>query len=206
MSIQEMQQYLGEVSIFDTPAPLVALCVILGANFSLTLLHCIEELNGRVWGYFGAISGIRFPDWFGFSVFTVLLTLTLWAIGFVAIVGGLPPFVAVPVHWGVVAIGVLVGGFIADTIFSHVVPHRAGYQPSPGLRSARFNFVQALIMAVLFFPGISAHPVWAAGGIVAGYLFFWNVVPILRLIRRFLPGAWREEPWEPGKPRPEWAR
>ena len=58
--IGAMKRHLAGVSIFDNPAPSLALG-LLGINLVLTLVHSIEEFNGRLWGYFGAIAGIRVP-------------------------------------------------------------------------------------------------------------------------------------------------
>jgi hypothetical protein len=40
-----------------------------------------------LWRVFGAIVGLRLPNWLGFLSFTVLLTLALWAAGLAGIGG-----------------------------------------------------------------------------------------------------------------------
>lgn len=207
--IMEMRNYLGEVSVLGTPAPLLALGSILGIDLVLTLIHSVEELKGRLWNYFGAIAGIRVPDWLGIPTFSIALTLALWALGFVGLAGGLSALVGLPDRWAVAAIGGIIGARVADGVLSHLRLDRAGYRPNPGLRSTPYYFAEAVILAVLFFPGLSSRPGWAVGGFVVAVLFFWSVLPGLRLARKILVGpfrALREEPWEPRQTRPEWAK
>jgi hypothetical protein len=67
-------------------APLLAL--ILVADFAITSLHSYQEWKGAgapLWRNFGAIAGLDVPDRWGFRLFTVLLTLILFVIGFVGI-------------------------------------------------------------------------------------------------------------------------
>ena len=71
-------------------APLLIL--ILLADFAITLLHSYQEWKGAgapLWRNFGAIVGLYIPDQWGFPLFTVGLTLALFAIGFVGIIGPL---------------------------------------------------------------------------------------------------------------------
>lgn len=209
MDFAAMRDLLGDIWIFGDPAPLLAFSLILLVNLTLTLVHTVEEFNGRLWRYFGAIAGIKVPDWLGFPLFSVALTLLLWALGLAGIARGVPPFAEVPENWAIAAIGGLIGCRIGDGIFSHVRLHRGGFQPNPGLRSTPYYFAEALILSVLFFPGLSHHPTSAAVGLLLGVLFFWVVLPILRFTRTILVGplrALRQEPWEPWQPRPQWAR
>lgn len=208
LEFETMQQHLSDVSVFGDPAPLLALGLILFVNLALTLTHTVEEFRGHLWRYFGAIAGIRVPDWLGIPTFSVALTLVLWAVGLAGIARGLPPLVVVPEHWAIAAIGALVGGRIADGILSHVRLHWGGFRPNPGLKSTPFYFVEALVLAVLFFPGLSDRPGWAAVGLAAGVLGFWVILPGLRLARKIGESlqARREKPWEPWQPRPEWTR
>lgn len=69
-------------------APLLAL--ILVAAFAITSLHSYQEWKGAgapLWRNFGAIAGLDVPDRWGLQLFTVLLTLILFVIGFVGIAG-----------------------------------------------------------------------------------------------------------------------
>jgi hypothetical protein len=69
-------------------APILVL--ILLADFAITSLHSYQEWKGvgaPLWRNFGAIVGLDIPGRWGFLFFTALLTLTLFAIGFVGITG-----------------------------------------------------------------------------------------------------------------------
>src|SRR6202011_3509183 len=88
---RKMLEYFNSVSIFDHSA--VALFLILGANWAFTLIHVLQEWKGEkvpLWRVFGAIVGVRVPDWLGFLSFTVGLTVLQWAVGLAAIAGWLP--------------------------------------------------------------------------------------------------------------------
>lgn len=104
-------------------APLLALGLILGINLGLTLIHSAEEFKGRLWGYFGASAGIRVLAWLGILTFSIGLTLILWAIGLIGIGGGLSVWIG-PNRWtdawAIAAIGALIGGRVADGVFSHL--------------------------------------------------------------------------------------
>ena len=66
------------------------LLLILVADFAITSLHSYQEWKGLgapLWRNFGAIVGFDFPDRCGFWLFTATLTLFLFAIGFVGIIG-----------------------------------------------------------------------------------------------------------------------
>jgi len=85
--------HLGQVSIFGRS--LFALVVILGLDWLFSAVHAYEEWRGEevpLWRVFGAVVGLRLPDWLGFLLFTLGLTLLLWCVGLVAI-GGWFPFI-----------------------------------------------------------------------------------------------------------------
>jgi hypothetical protein len=70
------------------------LVLILAADLAITLLHSYQEWKGPgapLWRNFGAIAGLDVPDRWGFLGFSVILTLTLFAIGLVGILGLLGP-------------------------------------------------------------------------------------------------------------------
>lgn len=206
--IGAMQDYLGEVSWFSAPAPLLAVVLILGTDLVLTLIHVSQEFRGHLWSYFGGIAGIRVPAWLGIALFSIGLTLLLWSIAFAGLAGGLSPVIEVSRPWSIACIGAIIGGRVGDGIFSHIRPHRAGYRPNPGLGTVPYYFAEALVLAVLFVPGLRTHGIWAAGGAAAGALFFWSVLPAFRLIRKITLRPTRQTPaapWIPGEPRPEWA-
>ena len=60
--LELMQTHLGTVSLLGQPAPALAVVLLLGIDLTLSLVHVIQEFQGRLWRYFGAIAGIRIPD------------------------------------------------------------------------------------------------------------------------------------------------
>ena len=59
------------------------LSVLLVVSLALTAFHVYQEWKGGavpLWRVFGAIVGVRLPDRLGFLLFTVVLTLVLWAL------------------------------------------------------------------------------------------------------------------------------
>ena len=118
-------------------APLLAL--ILVADFAITSLHSYQELKGvgaPLWRNFGAIAGLDVPDRLGFLFFTVVLTLILFATGFVGITGLIGPCLTAA------ALGVLIGARLSDTIVSHVLLYTVGYRPNPGLTSTPLYVIE----------------------------------------------------------------
>lgn len=86
--------------------------------------------RGRpLWRNFGAIVGLHVPDGLGFFGFTIVLTLTLFIVGFVGITGLFGPRVTA------LALGALNGAWLSETFVSHVLLHAIGYRPNPGLSS-----------------------------------------------------------------------
>jgi hypothetical protein len=188
--------YFAETSLAGAFAPVVL--VLLIVDLALTLIHSNQERKGHLWRYFGAIAGVRIPDVVGFLSFFVLLTLALWALGFIGITGGLPLYGAVP---GAVAIGelaALIGGRLSDRLYSHIRLDRQGYRPNPGLESTRYYLIEAIVLAVVFIPGLIMHYQAAALGFVIGWGAFYVIIPALRLLR--VVPLLRQEPWTVGKP------
>jgi hypothetical protein len=98
----------------------------------------IEEWRGEeapLWRVFGAIVGLLVPNWAGFLVFTVGLTLALWGAGLAGICGCLP-LVGHSLPATVGALGVIIGARISDTLVSHWGLYALGYRPNPGLKYA----------------------------------------------------------------------
>jgi hypothetical protein len=92
-----MLDYFNRVSIFDHST--VALLLILGANWAFTLIHILQEWKSEkapLWRVFGAVVGVRVPNWLGFVFFTVVLTAFLWLLGLAAIAGWLVGWLAAP--------------------------------------------------------------------------------------------------------------
>ena len=82
--------HLDKVSVFGPSA--VALFLILGLDWVFTGIHTYQEWRGEaapLWRVFGAVVGLRLPNWLGFLLFTVTLTLALWIVGLAGIAGAL---------------------------------------------------------------------------------------------------------------------
>jgi len=180
-------------------APLLIL--ILLADFAITLLHSYQEWRGAgapLWRNFGAIVGLDVPDQWGFPLFTVGLTLALFAIGFVGIIGPLNA------SWTAAALGGLIGARLSDTLVSHVLLYGLGYRPNPGLSSTPLYVLEALFIAFTFQPRLAADPLFAIAGLAAGALSFVLVLPGLSLARWLFPTLGRPA-WVRWQAMPSWA-
>jgi hypothetical protein len=177
------------------------LFLILMADFALTSFHSYQEWKARgapLWRNFGAIVGLDISDKWGFRIFTVSLTLILFVIGFVGIIG--------PLGAGLTAaaLGALIGARLSDTVVSHVLLHSLGYRPNPGLSSTPLYVVEALFIALAFQARLAAAPGCAKFGFAVGVVSFVLVLPGLWLARWF----WRDRirpPWTRWQPMPSWA-
>src|SRR3954454_11263144 len=108
--------HFHQISGFGRSAPLLIL--VLAANFAITALHSRQEWKGAgapLWRNFGAIVGVKIPDWLGFVGFTAGLTLILWTLALIGI-AGLPRWMP-PAF----ALGALIGARVSDTLVSHVL-------------------------------------------------------------------------------------
>jgi hypothetical protein len=180
-------------------APLLVL--ILVADFAITSLHSYQEWKGAgapLWRNFGAIVGLDVSDWWGFRIFTVFLTLGLFAIGFVGVLGPLGP------RASAAALGALIGARLSDTLVSHVLLHGVGYRPNPGLSSTPLYVLEALFIAWAFQARLAADPHLAKLGFASGVLSFVLVLPLLSLVRWVKPDR-RRPPWVRWRPIPSWA-
>jgi hypothetical protein len=196
--MDEALDHFNQISGFGRSAPLLIL--ILAANFAITALHSWQEwkrAGGPLWRNFGAIVGVKIPDWLGFLGFTAGLTLTLWALAMIGIAGW-PRWIA-PAF----ALGALIGARVSDTLISHVLLNALGYRPNPGLSSTPLYIIEALFLIVAFRAGLAADWPSARCGIIAGAGFFVAVLPGLWLLRLLIPG-WRRERWQRGQPMPAW--
>lgn len=197
--------HFSQISGFGRSAPLLVL--IVAANFAITALHSWQEWKGPgapLWRNFGAIAGVKIPDRLGFLGFTVLLTATLWALGLIGIAGWFPFVGAVSSGCAAFALGAVIGARLSDTLVSHVLLHRRGYRPNPGLTSTPLYVLEAVFLIVAFHAGLQAAPWWAAFGIFLGAGSFVAVLPLLRWLRTKIP-SWQRDPWQPGQPMPSWA-
>jgi hypothetical protein len=196
-----MLRHFDTISVFGES--LLALLLVLGSDLAISGIHTFQEWKGRgapIWRYLGAIAGTQIPDWLGFLLFTVALTLLLWGLSVIA-------FAGVPIdnpNASAFALGALIGARISDSLVSHVIPSRSGFRPNPGLSSVPLYLAEAPFIAVAFQKGLWASPYWAASGIAAGALFFVAVLPALKLLHRIV-SVWRQMPWAPGQPIPRWA-
>ena len=195
--MEEMTQYLNEVSLLGPTT--LGLLLILFVNLGLTLIHSIQELKGQLWRYFGAIAGVRIPDALGFLIFFLGLTIILWIMGFIGISGNLV-ILEIPKSFAIGALGFMIGARFSDRLYSHIRLDRKGYKPNPGLKSTPFYLAEAVILAVIFSPGLISHYIAAAVGLIIGWLLFFIVLPVLRLLRIF-PSLHRES-WKPGEDMP----
>src|SRR5262245_3956148 len=195
-----MLQQIDHTSVFGSSA--FALVAIIGINFTLTLVHALQEFRGRLWRYFGAIVGVSIPDAAGALLFFVLLTLALWIVGWIGITGHVPAFGQSELL-AVGAVGILIGGRLSDRWYSHVLLDRRGYKPNPGLQSTPYYVVEAAFLTIVFLPGFTRHYLAAAIGFVLGWAFFLSVLPVIRLLRVF--PFLRREAWTAGESSPAWA-
>jgi hypothetical protein len=177
------------------------LVLILIVDFAITSLHSYQEWKGvgaPLWRNFGAIVGVDIPDKWGFLFFTVGLTLTLFLIGFVGIIGPLGP------GWTAVALGALIGARLSDTLVSHVLLYCAGYRPNPGLSSTALYILEALFIGWAFQARLAADPAFAKAGLALGAIPFPLVLPALWLLGLLKP-AWKRPRWRGWEPMPSWA-
>lgn len=196
--MNEAVDHFSQVSSFGRSASL--LVMILAASFALTALHSLQEWKGEggpLWRNFGAIVGVKLPDRLGFAVFTLGLTLLLWALALIGIAGW--------PHWiaPAFALGALIGARLSDTLISHVLLYALGYRPNPGLSSTPLYIIGALFLIVAFRAGLAADWASAVCGIIVGAGLFVVVLPVLWLLQLLIPG-WRRERWQRGKPMPAW--
>ena len=103
---------------------------------------------------------------------------------------------------GVFWLGALIGALVSDCIFSHWIPYRAGYRPTPGVRSTPLYVIEAALLLMLFWKGLSAYPPQAIVGGLLGALFFLAVGFSRRAAIVF--SFWRRSPWVSGQPIPSW--
>jgi hypothetical protein len=181
------------------------IAVILAAvSITLTLVHGNQERKGRLWHYFGAIYGFSFPDWLGLPVFFVILTIVLWVVAVVGIAGAWTWSGSDALGPGIGAVGALIGGRLSDSWKSHIELNRKGFAPNPGLASTPLYIAEAIVLAVIFAPGLIHNWLFAIAGLAIGISVFWLLVPTtLRLLATIFP---RHEPWIAGQPMPNWAR
>ena len=169
------------------------LVLILLADLTITFFHSYQEWKGvgaPLWRNFGAIVGFEVPDKLGFCVFTVLLTLFLFAIGIIGILG----FLAGPTA----------AARLSDTILSHALLYTVGYRPNPGFSSTPLYVIEAFFLGWFFHVRLASAPYWATGGMGLGAVIFVLVLPALRAARWLWP-ARKRTPWSTWQHIPSWA-
>jgi len=191
-----MSENLSDIWVLGSSYTLVALVLLQVIDLALTLLHTVQERNGKLWRYFGAIAGVRIPDGAGQFWFFRVLTISLWIVGLLGITGT----VLWPTWLAFGCLGAIIGCRISDSLFSHILLNNAGYRPNPGLASVPLYFIEALVLAAVFYPTIRTHTLAVPIGFIFGALFFYAVIPGLK---KFGPLLWeRMTPWEKGTPQP----
>jgi hypothetical protein len=198
--------YFDDVSIFGRSS--VALVLILGLDWAFSAFHTWQEWRGAkapLWRIFGAVVGVWLPNWLGFLLFTVTLTLLLWCAGLAGIAGWLPIIGQLTEPIAVGALGALIGARVSDTLISHWTLYALGYRPNPGLSSTPLYVLEAAFILLTFWKGLSLHPLTAWAGFACGAGFFVLVLPALRGVGVIVP-SWKRSPWMRWQPLPEWAK
>lgn len=199
-------EHLDQVSVFGRSP--VALFFILGLDWAFTAVHDYEEWRGEkapLWRVFGAIVGVWLPNWIGFLLFTVVLTLLLWSVGLAGIVGWLPFVGHLTPAITVGALGAVIGARISDTIVSHWGLYSLGYRPNPGLKSTPLYILEAVFILLTFRKGLLLAPHAAGWGVACGAGFFILVLPILATLR-ILALPWQRARWKRWEPLPAWTK
>jgi hypothetical protein len=197
--------HLDQVSVFGHSA--VALFLILGLDWVFTGIHTYQEWRGEaapLWRVFGAVVGLRLPNWLGFLLFTVTLTLALWIVGLAGIAGWLPWIGHLSPSASIGALGILIGARIADTLISHWGLYVLDYRPNPGIKSTPLYVLEAVFILLTFWPGLAHDPRAAFCGFAIGAVVFILVLPAL-WAWRFIAPSWRHDRWTRGEPLPAWA-
>jgi len=193
-----MDVHLQNIWILGSDYALVILAILQIIDLAFTLLHSLQERQGRLWRYFGAIAGVKIPDSFGQVVFFGGLTISLWIVGLLGITGTV--LWQTPPAFG--CLGAIIGCRLSDSVFSHILLNNAGYRPNPGLSSVPLYFIEVLVLAVVFYPTIRPHTFPVLIGFVIGVLAFYSFIPGLKAV-----GPLVFEPikrWERGSPQPNW--
>jgi hypothetical protein len=196
--------YFKLISIFGRFPQVLG--IMLAANIAFTGIHIWQEAKARppLYRVFGAVAGFWFPGWIGFFVFTVLLPMSLFALGIIAYAGWLPFLGVHPVSLGVLALGAVLGARLGDSIISHWTIFLRGYRPNPGLSSTVLYALEAIVIFAAFQPGFALDRSAAWRGFAIGFLTFLLVIPLMMLFRKLIK-SWQRERWIRGMGIPDWA-
>jgi hypothetical protein len=193
-----MDQNLQNVWILGSAYTFGIVAILQIIDLAFTLLHSLQEREGRLWRYFGAIVGVKIPDTFGQVVFFGGLTISLWVVGLFGIAGTV--LWQTPPAFG--CLGAIIGCRLSDSLFSHILLNNAGYRPNPGLASVPLYFVEALGLVVVFYPALRSHAVAVLIGFIIGALAFYVIIPVLRIIGPLVFAPIK--PWQRGTAQPKW--
>lgn len=198
--------HLDQVSIFGRS--LMWLVILLGLDWIFSAVHAYEEWRGEcvpLWRVFGAVVGLWLPNWLGFLLFTLGLTLILWSAGLLAIAGWFPLVGDVSLSVAMGALSFIIGARISDTLVSHWSLCALGYRPNPGLRSTVLYVFEAAALLMTFQHGLLLSRGAALWGFVCGAGFFILVLPVMRAVRA-IAVPWRRTPWVRWQPLPVWTK
>lgn len=201
--LQAMAEHLGSISIL--PVSVAVFLVVMAADMSLTVAHTYQEVSVRMWRYFGAIAGMRFPDGLGIFIFAGFIGGLFWGSAFAGIAGWVPFIGTVSTELSIGAIGVTIASRLSDAWYSHMELDRRGYRPNPGLPTAKLYLLEGVLLPITFWPGLSAHPTPALVGIAIGWVTFVTVPFNFKAVRFLLPKS-HAPVWRPGEPLPEWGK
>jgi hypothetical protein len=202
-SLASMGEHLASISIL--PASVAVFLVVIIADMSLTVAHTYQEVSARMWRYFGAIAGMRCPDALGIFIFAGFIGGLFWGSAFAGIAGAVPFIGPVSIEVSVGAIGVTIASRLSDAWYSHMELDKRGYRPNPGLPTAKLYLLEGILLPIVFFPGLRAHPVPALVGIAIGWVTFVTVPFNFKAVRALLPKT-HAPVWRPGEPLPEWGK
>lgn len=188
-----------------TPENLVY--ISFGVSLTLTVAHLIEEHQGQIWRYFGAIAGVQIDDWAGRIFFTFGLGLLLVAAAFGIL------YINRDSTWPILCVGFLLGGRLSDWWFSHYSKRRHyrwnhPFLENPGFFSSWLYLADAALLAYLLWVSRSA---WINGllpgavGLIVGVMLFYAVIPTIKLIGKKFPRFMRSPRWMQDQPIPSWA-
>jgi len=155
----------------------------------IAVLHAIEEYRGRLWVYFGTITGASWLNTLKPAVGTLLIVAPALLLQCTAVILAFSAE-TVNAFW----LAVLIGARVGDALFSHVMPFARGVAPlpashgstqlNPGLSSAAIYLVDSAVLAIAYSALLFAPTSTALFGLAAGAGFFALVQPALALTRR----------------------
>ena len=149
-------------------------------------IHAEEEKNGKLWTYFGKITGATWLEnlspWLGY----LLIVIPAHVLQTVAALGAFGTNKVLP-FW----LALLIGARLGDAIFSHIIPVLRGFKSSPEETAAKSNpglptgliyLADSIALALIFHgPLLAASRETLLSGFAIGAGFFAVVQPLLHL-------------------------